>query len=75
MAELCTLNFGAAAYTAAMSEPTEPRLNKLPFLAGDLFLLAVAAWLVWRPGPPLDLWHKEKPSDSHTASTSGDFWV
>ncbi|MBI5386544.1 MAG: nucleotide exchange factor GrpE [Verrucomicrobia bacterium] len=40
-----------------MSEHTAPRINKVPFLAGDALLLAVAAWLALRPGPPLDLLH------------------
>jgi molecular chaperone GrpE (heat shock protein) len=39
-----------------MSEQAAPKLNKLPFLAGDVVLLGVAAWLALRPGPPLDLW-------------------
>jgi molecular chaperone GrpE (heat shock protein) len=33
-----------------------PRLNKVPFLAGDLLLLAAAAWLVLRAGPAPDVW-------------------
>ena len=40
-----------------MSELTAPKLNKVPFLVGDVLLLGVAAWLVFRPGPPLDLAH------------------
>ena len=40
-----------------MSERTAPKLNKTPFLVGDALLLAVAAWLVFRAGPPLNLWH------------------
>jgi molecular chaperone GrpE (heat shock protein) len=39
-----------------MTGPTAPRLNKAPFVAGDILLLAAAAWLVLRPGPPLDAW-------------------
>ena len=40
-----------------MSEHTAPKLNKAPFLLGDALLLAVAVWLVLRPGPPLDALH------------------
>ena len=40
-----------------MSEHTAPKLNKVPFLVGDALLLGVAAWLVFRSGPPLDLVH------------------
>jgi hypothetical protein len=40
-----------------MAEHASPRLNKLPFLAGDVLLIVVGAWLALRPGPPLDLWH------------------
>lgn len=40
-----------------MSEPTAPKLNKLPFLIGDALLLLVAGWLVYRPGPPPDWIH------------------
>ena len=39
-----------------MTGPSVPRLNKAPFLAGDLLLLAAAAWLVLRTGPPLEPW-------------------
>ena len=39
-----------------MFEQSAPKLNKLPFLAGDLLLVAVTAWLALRPGPPPDLW-------------------
>jgi molecular chaperone GrpE (heat shock protein) len=38
-----------------MSEHSAPRLNKTPFLIGDALLLAVAAWLAFRSGPPLEL--------------------
>ncbi len=40
-----------------MTGPSAPRLNKAPFLAGDLLLLAAAAWLALRPGPQLDALH------------------
>lgn len=40
-----------------MAEQTAPKLSKVPFLAGDVLLLAVAGWLVLRPGPPLDVVH------------------
>jgi molecular chaperone GrpE (heat shock protein) len=40
-----------------MTGSSAPRLNKAPFLAGDLLLLGAAAWLALRPGPPLDAWH------------------
>lgn len=40
-----------------MAEHMSPRLNKIPFLAGDVLLIAVGAWLALRPGAPADLWH------------------
>lgn len=55
-APLCSLHLRAPAYTRRrMSEQAAPRLNKLPFLAGDAALLAVAAWLAFRPGASSDL--------------------
>jgi hypothetical protein len=39
-----------------MDEQPGPRLNKLPFLVGDLLLLAAAAWLALRAGPAPDVW-------------------
>lgn len=40
-----------------MSEHAAPTLHKRPFFIGDALLVAVAVWLVFRPGPPLNLPH------------------
>lgn len=41
---------------SVMTEPTAPRLNKIPFLIGDLLLLAVAGWIVQQGPGPLGVW-------------------
>ena len=39
-----------------MTEQTAPRLNKIPFLIGDLLLLLVAGWIVYQGPLPLGVW-------------------
>ena len=40
----------------AMNSAPAPRISKVPFIIGDLLLLAAAVWLVWSHSP-LDGWH------------------
>jgi molecular chaperone GrpE (heat shock protein) len=53
---LCALQAGLSPYPdRPMVEPLTPRLNKLPFIVGDVLLLALAGWLVLHVQPPLDV--------------------
>ena len=38
-----------------MSEPTVPRLNKLPFYVADVVLVLLAGWIMWKNPHPLTL--------------------
>ncbi len=39
-----------------MNDPTNPKIEKWPFFAGDLLLLGTAGWLVFHGHAPLALW-------------------